>query len=1025
MKNDENYRSQGTIVVLTDEYIDYPKLVIDNIATVLNEKGYGLLCIAGRELSQGHKKDKAVEACNAIYTLANSQEIKGLISISGSIGYSVDIATLDNFLAQYKIPKISLNASTSGIPSVLIDDLAGMQHLMSHLLRDENRQHIAFIRGYPKDPYSLRRETIFREMMVKHNRNIDESLIIEGNYDKFETYNAVTEFLGREKPVDAIVAANDLMALSAARAISAKGLRIPQDIAVTGFDDTREATQNSPALTTVRQPIDTIATSCTDLLLETIDMFSQEIDRTATHAPDDVIVDNELITRGSTMSNSHTEQAAVVCTEDGICENLQLSLTGLGLPRDVTIPKITQVYWNTITYGSKQLYDYIEQHMDTSIKFEHIHWWSNLCHQLEYHTEQLCQHLGEMQHAPLIIAILAQVRERVWSVSLDHEFKVHRLEIVQKRMQLQMSSCTRSDEILIVLAEWLETLGANRSFLVQFDSAAQHPSEYATLIHTYRDGRVETCTDEYFKSKNLLPTSLQKELGRGFLIMCPVHAGDKLFGYFLIDPTGLEHLDLESTSNSIGNAMRNHYLIQTLEKQATSLLSANRELYTLAQYDALTGLPNRLNFQHRLTRQCELSLDSKKQFALLFIDLDGFKHINDTLGHDAGDRLLQAVGQRLENLVASLPLEHIFIARLGGDEFTIIVDRAGCEIEISKLIEKVLESLRNTFAIGNQTLTVSGSVGCAFFPDNGTNAESLVKHADTAMYNAKARGKNCMAFFTPEMSAVDSLFLRLDQEMRAAICNKEFQLYFQPKINLESGLICGVEALMRWIADSSKGMQFHSMPDEFIPIAESTGFITQLDLYAVNQACRIAREWELNGRTLPVAVNMSVVLLQKDNFVELISDILDRTQLTPSLLEFEITESAVMTQVENNVGKLGQLRDMGIRISIDDFGTGYSSLSYLKKLPINSLKIDRSFISDLGSTNNDETVDAAIVRSVVALGKSLGLILIAEGVETKVQMDTVQQIGCEQAQGYLFAKPLPLNELEIFLENNVVFDKVA
>nr|MBX2883579.1 GGDEF domain-containing phosphodiesterase [Granulosicoccus sp.] len=322
-------------------------------------------------------------------------------------------------------------------------------------------------------------------------------------------------------------------------------------------------------------------------------------------------------------------------------------------------------------------------------------------------------------------------------------------------------------------------------------------------------------------------------------------------------------------------------------------------------------------------------------------------------------------------------------------------------------------------------VTVSGSVGCAFFPADGKDSETLVRHADTAMYHAKAQGKNCMAFFKPEMSTTDQAFLRLDQEMRSAIANDRFCLYFQPKIDLASGEICGVEALMRWLEQSPKGIKFHSCPDEFIPIAESTGFITQLDLYALDQACMVARQWELKGRSLPVAVNLSVVLLQKDNVVELIANIINKYELTPSLIEFEITESAVMTEVESNVIKLGQLREMGFRISIDDFGTGYSSLSYLKKLPINCLKIDRSFISDVKSIKSDESIDAAIVRSVVALGKSLDLILVAEGVESRAQMDMIRQLGCEQAQGFLFARPLPLDELELLLEHERGYCRVA
>ena len=751
--NEIDRHVKGTIAILTDEYIHYPKLLVDTISVGLKQRGYGLLCIAGRELSRSDNcVDNARLVCNAIYNLAHSQQIKGLISISGSIGHSVDASELDRFIGQFDIPKICLNASTTGVPSVLLDELSGMYQLMIHLLKDESRQRIAYVRGYTYDPYSLRRENIFRQVMKEQGRTIDESLFIKGNYDKFETYAAVTQLLNDTAPPDAIVAANDLMALSAARAISAKGLRIPHDIAVTGFDDTPEATKNAPAITTVRQPIDSIANSCVELLLQTIDEYSCATQ--AAHTSDVVIVDNELIVRGSTLSQAENGSNSINYSEEKIVNDLGLSLAGLNVPNGVSIAAITKAYWASLTSGDDQLFDYIEQHLDAKIKYEEIHWWSNLSHQLTCLTEVMSMQLQDKQHEQFVLTILARIRERAWSVSLDHEFELHRSEILQNRMQLQMSSCTEFGQILHVLANWLETLKIKRSFLIRFTSPALQPSKYAILAHVFRHGKVEHSSDETFLATDLLPESLRGELSNGLLIMCPIHAGETLFGYLLLDPSGQEHLDLESTSNSIGNAMRNHYLIETLEQQKNSLEAANSELYTLARYDALTGLPNRLSFQQQLALQCQQAAVSQIRFAVLFIDLDGFKHVNDTLGHDAGDHLLQEVARRLEALLNSNTSPSVFIARLGGDEFTIIIDRAERKAEITRFIDGILGELCCSFCIDNKTLTVSGSVGCAFFPDDGADAETLVKHADTAMYSAKAQGKNCMAYFSTDMNRV-------------------------------------------------------------------------------------------------------------------------------------------------------------------------------------------------------------------------------------------------------------------------------
>lgn len=528
---------------------------------------------------------------------------------------------------------------------------------MDHLLDDPNRQRLAFIRGYPNDPYSLRREKVFRDVLIERDRKIDESLFIEGNYDKFETYAAVSRQLENDARIDAFVAANDVMALSAARAIAAKNLRIPQDIAVTGFDDTRDATQYSPALTTVRQPVETFAANCVELLLTTMENYTGEkvskvspqhtSEESDSNDPTVITIENELIPRGSTMGASRHEESSLVFSADGIYQLLRLSLSGLGLPPNVDLQLIAESFWHSVETGSDQLQNYFSTHLNSSVSFEDIHWWSNLCFQLDHHTNLLVEHFGSNEWEPQIRTMLANARELAWSASLDQEFKLNRLEHLQNRMQLEMSSCTESSDIFVVLTDWLDTLGASRCFLARFEEPGPTPSTWSTLAHVYRDGKVNACPGERFRSNKMLPESLRYELEHGLLIMCSVHAGDTLFGYILLDPAGLDHVDLETTSNSIGNAMRSQYLIQTLEKQTVSLQSANQELYELAQFDALTGLPNRLQFQQQLSNRCEVSLMNQSRFALLFIDLDGFKHVNDTLGHDMGDQLLQAVSIRL------------------------------------------------------------------------------------------------------------------------------------------------------------------------------------------------------------------------------------------------------------------------------------------------------------------------------------------------------------------------------------------
>jgi diguanylate cyclase (GGDEF)-like protein/PAS domain S-box-containing protein len=443
----------------------------------------------------------------------------------------------------------------------------------------------------------------------------------------------------------------------------------------------------------------------------------------------------------------------------------------------------------------------------------------------------------------------------------------------------------------------------------------------------------------------------------------------------------------------------------TLEHE---LERSNIELSKLANYDALTSLPNRALFADRLAQAIHKSSRQDTFTALIFLDLDGFKLINDSLGHSVGDELLKAVAARLSACVR----DDDTVARLGGDEFTIILSSLKAPHDTVYVAEKVLHTLSKPFILDGRELHIGASIGITVYPDDGGSAEELVRHADTAMYHAKALGKNRYHFFTSELNARALEQLRLENDMRRGLPSGEFTLVYQPRVQLKTNEVTSLEALARW-HHPELGL---IAPNVFIPIAEKSNFIQLLGREVLRQACQQAKRWQEAGHFLRVAVNVSVKQLQQGTLVDDVVKALSETGLAANWLELEITESAAMTDVERNIGILRELRDMGVYISVDDFGTAYSSLNYLKRLPVNSLKIDKSFVEDISDT---ESADTAIVQAVIALGKSLGFSLIAEGVEDKQQLSFLRGAGCDEAQGYWFAKPLSAQDTAAWFAHHI------
>jgi len=466
-----------------------------------------------------------------------------------------------------------------------------------------------------------------------------------------------------------------------------------------------------------------------------------------------------------------------------------------------------------------------------------------------------------------------------------------------------------------------------------------------------------------------------------------------------------EEFPVRLSSIAVRHADGNCIGVVTACEDITSRKDAEDRIRQLAYYDTLTGLPNRLTLLDRLRSSLALAHREGRHIGVLFLDLDNFKDVNDTLGHDFGDKLLREVAGRL---VVEMRKSDT-VARLGGDEFVVVLNSINGQESASDAAQRILATFSKPFVIEGRQIYSSASIGIANYPYDGHDVESLLKCADAAMYHAKGEGRSYYRFFSPEINHKIMRRVAFESRLREGFEKNEFFLQYQPQWDLQSGRMVGVEALLRW-----QNAEFGLVaPSEFIPFAEISGLIFDLGKWVLRTACVQARKWELAGyRDVKMAVNISGKQFRQPDFLEMIEGIIRETDIAPGTLELEFTESVVMEKADKTINTLRSLKKMGVHLSIDDFGTGYSSLNYLKHFPIDRIKIDRSFVTDVNCSNDD----AAIVEAIISMAHSLNLKVIAEGVENKSQMDFLVARECNEVQGFYLAKPMTADELTDVLE---------
>jgi diguanylate cyclase (GGDEF)-like protein/PAS domain S-box-containing protein len=442
----------------------------------------------------------------------------------------------------------------------------------------------------------------------------------------------------------------------------------------------------------------------------------------------------------------------------------------------------------------------------------------------------------------------------------------------------------------------------------------------------------------------------------------------------------------------------------------TDKKAAEERIRHMAHHDALTGLLNRTMFNMELGKAIARALRDKQQLAVLYLDLDHFKKVNDTLGHPVGDEMLKVIASRLTGMLRDTDL----VCRIGGDEFIVMLRNTKKTQHVSKVVQNLIQALSHPIELVGRELFIGTSVGVALYPQDATSGDELIKNADAALFRAKELGRNNYQFYSQEMNAKAVERLELETKLRRALEREEFVLHYQPQLDLRQGRVIGVEALVRW---DNRELGLVS-PAEFIPLLEDTGLIVPVGEWILRHACQRAKAWQQDGLgDIRIAVNIAPRQFLYSDIVATVAEVLRDTQLAPQLLELEITEGSIMVDADSNIHRLQQLADMGVQLAIDDFGTGYSSLAYLKRFPIDALKIDQSFVRDMHVDMND----ANIVAAVIALGQNLGLRVIAEGVEEVLQLQHLRHLGCQEAQGYYISRPMPETKLRTFLAEHTEF----
>ncbi|WP_256759242.1 EAL domain-containing protein [Cohnella sp. WQ 127256] len=905
--------------------------------------------------------------------------------------------------------------------SILVNNRMSTSISVNHLI-DHGHREIAFI-GY-LDQYDLYERYLgYKDALEQRGIPFDERLVVRTEDNLLEGgLRALEQLLQIGNSFTAVVAGTDLNALGAIDALQSKGYSIPKDYAVIGFDDIHQAAVNYPSLTTVRQPFENMAREAVDRVFEKLEGKLPEGNET--------IVAAQFVARTSCGCSERTQFSTSSDFDRHMksLSELRLSLhqitdnnykmtKGLIVATKSDKIHISKLFWNLSHWGCLALWEEDEEGQ------RHL-----VVRQVFSKNGDPVPTEGEryrLQNFPPVdmlpprtrpggedVVILHPVKSdlqnwgyialagpldplsnyvandlsrhsfTILAVALERELLFHQVRSIAEK--LEVVSRTTNDGIW----DWsLDTnriewnIRAHKILSGATTKLSSDPNLFLSFVHPEDQPIVSLAFIQPFQKDKPIQLEFRFQ-GAGKQLVWLYIAGD-----IICDTKGIP-------TRIIGS------LTDITEKKANEA-----RIIQLAYQDALTGLPNRLFFKEHLLTTMENRVQDGNRLAVMMIDLDRFKIVNDTLGHQTGDLLLQHASHSLKECVG----EHDIIARLGGDEFIVLLSRIEGVEDVKLVADRILRMLTKPFLLEGQEFYLSASIGACLYPNHGEDVDSLIKYADLAMYHTKENGGNGLEIYTPALSSKRVERFNMENNLRYALERNELALNFQPQVSLLTGKVYGAETLIRWHTPDGKTIQ----PGEFIPLAEETGLIVPIGQWVLEKACMECKRWIHAGMpSLVISVNISTLQFQQENFPSIVRNVLQTTGIAPFNLCLEITEHTAVQNMEHSIRMLGELVDIGVKIAIDDFGIGQSSLLWLKKLPVHIVKIDPSFILHMIEDSDDD----AIAKAVIEMSHSLGLSVTAEGVETEGQLQRLQQLQCDRIQGFFTGRPMTSDQFIAYFQ---------
>lgn len=896
------------------------------------------------------------------------------------------------YLATRGVPLVLVNGGRSDLDvcSVLPDNASGVDAAVDHLI-SLGHGRIAFLGNTSQFDVRERYEGYCSALMAA-GKAVNPNLVFSSEQNlEADGRQFARQWLERRQKFSAVVTATDKLAIGAMTELLAAGIRIPRDLAFVGFDDIDAAQYMDPPLTTVRQNFATNGAEAVKTLVHHLE----------SHEPLPRCVRGEvsLVIRQSCGWRTTTQRRSsrpIMTVDDRVrLERALLELAGERRGFALAIgewPEVQHISARLLCSPEESAWEYSHRVPTSSL-------WKVFCQQNRNADcigraiallERFALHAPVKNDSPRSLrgAILDLRGALLRSWQQTEQALTRQYELVAETNARTTQSIARTESALGL--QWMELTNASYGALALWQPGGPG-GRRLEITAEYGLAQLTTGDEPWaFEAEHFPPKALVRQIRNvnpsHSLILVPVSGLQRNYGILLSGSSFDRELSDHASrvgdwGAQLGAALDQAYMAQTLRN--------------IALHDELTGLPNRAALLGELTRLT--ASHDPNPFALLFLDLDDFKKVNDSLGHHAGDELLVEVARRLSAAVA----ENGLVARLGGDEFVVLLPGCDDECNVTPLLDRIRSWLNQPIQLEGSTAYVSCSVGVAL-GQHGAVASELLRNADTAMYQSKLHGRNCSTVFRSSMHAQAMDRLRLEAQLRRALNEQQFELVYQPILNLQTRQIIGSEALIRW----KHPEHGYISPGRFIPIVEESGLMVAVGSWVLQKACAEAATWQGFAPGTYVSVNVAAAQLKELDFVDKVTSALESTRLPARCLTLEIVESCLIDELDVTSSTLGKLRELGVRIAIDDFGTGYSSLQYLRRLPVDMLKLDRVFVDRLPSSRED----AAIVSAVMTMGFGLGLTIVAEGVENASQADFLSREGCPLAQGFLFSQPLHVEQ---------------